>query len=196
MKKVLFSIASVAAGLFVASCGNKSAANGEGADSAAVAEEQVDEATEGKIIIKEKTREGEDMLVSAEFTYPTDQDIKVAERGDNGFSVTSEKGNWKLFIHMHEYGYDEMKERHKKEPSFKELKIGNYDAWYDTKTGFELNIFFENVPNIETIQRYASVEVRPVRFFNDGPSGLEIFESNEDVKALINTVKYLGTIKK
>lgn len=58
MKKVLFSIAIVAAGLFVASCGNKSAANGEGADSAAVAEEQVDEATEGKIIIKEKNQRG------------------------------------------------------------------------------------------------------------------------------------------
>lgn len=38
MKKVLFSIAIVAAGLLVASCGNKSAANGEGADSTAVAE--------------------------------------------------------------------------------------------------------------------------------------------------------------
>jgi hypothetical protein len=39
MKKVLFCIAIVAAGLFVASCGNKSAANGEGADSAAVADQ-------------------------------------------------------------------------------------------------------------------------------------------------------------
>lgn len=36
MKKVLFSIAIVAAGLLVASCGNKSAQNAEGADSTIV----------------------------------------------------------------------------------------------------------------------------------------------------------------
>jgi hypothetical protein len=41
MKKVLFSIAIVAAGLLVASCGNKSAANGEGADSTEVVEGQI-----------------------------------------------------------------------------------------------------------------------------------------------------------
>ena len=41
MKKVLFSIAIVAAGLLVASCGNKSAANADGADSTAVADNQL-----------------------------------------------------------------------------------------------------------------------------------------------------------
>ena len=41
MKKVLFSIAIVAAGLLVASCGNKSAASAEGADSTAVEEGQL-----------------------------------------------------------------------------------------------------------------------------------------------------------
>ena len=40
MKKVLFSIAIVVAGLLVASCGKKSVQNTEGADSTAVAEEQ------------------------------------------------------------------------------------------------------------------------------------------------------------
>ena len=41
MKKVLFSIAIAAAGLLVASCGNKSAANADGADSTAVADNQL-----------------------------------------------------------------------------------------------------------------------------------------------------------
>lgn len=41
MRKVLFSIAIVTAGLFVVSCGNKSAASGEGADSTIVEADQL-----------------------------------------------------------------------------------------------------------------------------------------------------------
>ena len=47
MKKALFSFAIVAAAVFV-SCGNKSAANAEGQDSAAVAEEQTEQKAEQK----------------------------------------------------------------------------------------------------------------------------------------------------
>jgi hypothetical protein len=201
MKKVLFSIAIVAAGLLVASCGNKSAANAEGADSTAVEEQaaeeqQAEKEKPGLIIVKEKTFEGEDLRVAAEFTYPTDKDIKVAERGENGVSVGSVQGNWMLLINMIEYAsYDEVKEKAKNYPNYKELKIGDYEAWYETRSGFNLRIYFEKCPNTQSRQRYVNICIRARKMLSDGPTGLELFESNEDIKAIINSVKYKGAIK-
>ena len=80
MKKVFFSIAIVAVGLFVASCGNKNGNNAEAADSATVAEEATSTAVE-----LEEEGVGPGILTTEKFVVDVPEGWKVIDKKGTGY---------------------------------------------------------------------------------------------------------------
>ena len=48
----------------------------------------------------------------------------------------------------------------------------------------------------ETTLRYAEIEISQLMSNSEGPSGKDFFEQNEEVKSIVNSIKYNGLSKK
>lgn len=194
MKKVLFSIAIVAAGLFIASCGAKSAQNTESADQEG---EQVER--EGTVLgLCAHTYEGDSLMLSADFWYPEDAGVKeIEEFGTFNARKTlaDSAANVKMEIYLQESSvYADHKEGAAKDhpDTYKEFKIGNYDAYgYESVRTYHINILFEHIS--ETTDRFVDITITQIKSTSDLPGGKEYFEQGKG-KAIINSLRYNGVV--
>ncbi|MBQ9678242.1 MAG: hypothetical protein IJV44_08920 [Prevotella sp.] len=192
MKKVLFSIAIVAAGLFVASCGNKSAANGEGEDAAAVEREGT------KLELCAKTYEGDSLMVSCDFWYPEDiQEIEVFGTFNARKTLADSTANAKIELYLQESSvFANHKEVAAKDhpENYKEFKIGQYDAYsYEGVRDMHICILFEHIS--ETTDRFIDIQIDQIQSKSDLPSGKDFFDSEKGQK-IINSLLYNGIVSR
>ena len=194
MIKVLFSIAIVAAGLFIASCGAKSAQNTESADQEG---EQVER--EGTVLgLCAKTYEGDSLMISADFWYPEDAGVKEIEvfgTFNARKTLADSTANVKMEIYLQESSvYANHKEVAAKDnpDTYKELKIGNYDAYaYEGVRSYYMTILLEHIS--ETTDRFVDITIDQINSTSDLPGGKEYFEQGKG-KAIINSLRYNGVV--
>lgn len=194
MKKTLFGIAIVAAGLFVASCGNKSANNAE------VAAENA-EPVGVMLSLCNTTYEGDTLMISTDFWYPEDagvKEIQVFGTYAARKTLADSTDNVKMELYLQEgssYENNKKTNAERYADTFTEFKVGEYDAYgYEGYKSYTVNILFETIS--ETTLRYLTIELSQLISHSDQPGGKEFFEQNEKVKSIVNSMKYNGVVKK
>lgn len=193
MKKVLFSIAIVAVGLFVASCGNKSGNNAEGAETVESAEP-----TGTKLELCAKTYKGDSLMISCDFWYPEDEGVKEIEvfgTYNARKTIADSASNAKMELYLQESSvYANHKEIAAKDhaETYKEFKIGEYDAYaYESVRTYYVTILFEHIS--ETTDRFIDIQINQIQSNSDLPSGKDFYES-EKGKSIINSMRYNGIV--
>ena len=194
MKKELFSIAIVAAGLFVASCGNKNVQNTESADQAEEQAERVGTMLE----LCNKTYEGDSLMISADFWYPEDAGVKEIEvfgTYNARKTLADSTDNVKMELYLQESSaYANNKENAAVDhpDTYKEFKIGKYDAYaYESNRSYYVNILFEHIS--ETTDRFIDIQINQINSTSDLPGGKEYFEQGRG-KSIINSMHYNGVV--
>ena len=193
MKKAFMTIAIVAAGLLVASCGNKS-----GGNTAEAAEEAEPQGT--KLELCCKTYEGDSLMISTDIWYPQDagvQEVEVFGTFNARKTIADSAANAKAEFYLQEGStYPNHKEVAAKDKAetYKEFKIGNYDAFaYESVRSYHVTILFEHIS--ETTDRFMEIEISQIKSTSDLPTGKDFFDS-EKGQAIINSIRYNGVVTK
>lgn len=191
-KKVFFSFAIVAFVMSLMACGNKGDGNAEGAEKA--------EPEGAKLSLCDKTYKGDSLMVSVDLWYPENAGVMEIEQFGTNYAhkvLADSAENYKLDFRFHEnttYKENKKVDAERSSESFKEFKIGDYDAYaYDFGTVYHVVVLFENIS--ETTDRYLNIEI--MRLMGGGdPDGKAFFEQNEEVKSIINSMRYNGVVKR
>ena len=194
MKKTLLMIVAITGLMTFAACGNKSTANSGDAT-------ENEEQTGVKFSLCNNTYEGDSLMIQADVWYPENAGIEDMKRSTDYAArktLCDSTENWGIEIYLHEsgtYEHNKKSDAEDKSETFTEFKIGNYDAYaYSSVRTYYMHVLFEKVS--ETTFRFMDIEIRQLKSDSDGPGGKEFFEQNENVKHIINSIRFKGVVPK
>lgn len=150
-----------------------------------------------KITLESDTAEDGGVALTADFYYPEDTDIEI--EGDEFYPnwkiLSSEKDNFELSLSLFEdTTFDANRDYAKEDETYKEFKIGEYDAYgYEAFGGYLIYIHLEEVS--ETTDRYIVIEANRADLSIEGPQGAEAYENNKIIKSIVNSLVYNGIQK-
>jgi len=134
--------------------------------------------------------------VSLDIYYPENAGIEVEAPFESWKVFSDKEENYKVKVRLNEDStYTANKGNHKERyaDTYKEFKVGEYDAYsYEEFDNVIVFVLFEE-KNEHSI-RFADIEISVVSYAGNDDTGKNFYENNEEVKSIINSLTYNGTV--
>ena len=139
---------------------------------------------------------GDGAKVSVDFYYPEDASIEVEEDSEYAKTLINKEVNYKMKLRLQEDStYENNKESDKEwyEEKYKEFKIGNYDAYScESYRAIKAVALLDEIS--ETTIRFVTINVDVISQAGNDVSGIELFNNDEKVKSIVNSLTYNGAV--
>ena len=134
--------------------------------------------------------------VSLDIYYPENAGIEVEDEYEGCKVLTDKEDNYKITIRFNEdstYTDGKKYDSERYADTYKEFKLGEYDAYsYEGAISMTIVPLFEEMN--EHAIRHAEIEIDVVSQAGNDDTGKNFFENNEEVKSIINSLTYNGTV--